>query len=337
MHILIYDIDSKSTGIEYPLKEAFNELGHTVVMFNWRKYLFTYSNTDFLNRVKDKLLFKRIAVKINLDLINLIEKNSFDLFLVLRGDHIFPETIIFSKKVIPFVVNWNSDDLFNKGMTTKYILESFDKFDIHFSPRPNLRNEYIQKGAKSFEILNWYYRLGVLFDAPKMGNINYLNSICFIGSWSNRRAYFLKSLTDFDLTLNGWAWSKKLNKKEFPNWMVGNPIAIKEMANLFSKTKININILTIENRDTTNLRNFEIAAAGGFQLSERSDQILDLFKEDEEIVCFSSPEELKSKCSYYLKNQSLREKIALAGYNKLINGNNSLVDRTKQIINTIIS
>lgn len=107
------------------------------------------------------------------------------------------------------------------------------------------------------------------------------------------------------------------------------------MMSLFSKSKININIFTIENRDRTNLRNFDISVAGGFQISERSEDLLSIFEEDQEIVCFSSIDELHSKSVYYLKKDSIREKIALAGYNKITNGNNTLLDRVNKIIEIV--
>jgi spore maturation protein CgeB len=334
MKILIYDVDFKSSGITYPLKKALEELGHNADMFDWRKYLYSYDSAAFLNRVKDRVLFDVVAYKINKDLKDIIRKGSYDLFLVVRGDHIYPETIAYAKKYIAKVANWNSDDLFNKLNSTKYILASFDQFDVHFSPRKHLRQEYISKGAKAFEVVDWYYRPELVL-APPTNQTNYVNDICFIGSWSERRENILTSLRDLDFKICGWGWSKKLNADNFPKWDFNSPVAMKEMMLIFARTKININILTIENRDRVNPRNFDIAVAGGFQLSERTDEVLEVFKEDVDIACFSSSEELKSKAEFYLKNDNLREKIALAGYKKIVNGNFSLVDRMKHIVNRI--
>ena len=59
------------------------------------------------------------------------------------------------------------------------------------------------------------------------------------------------------------------------------------------------------------------------------------FKEDEEIVCFSSTDELKSKFDFYSKNNTIRNRIAMSGYKKIFKANNSLTDRLNQIINII--
>jgi len=336
MKILIYDVDFKTSRTVYPIKSAFESLGHTADMFDWRKYLFSYTNVSFINNVKDRILFDFVAYKINRDLKAAIKTGSYDLFLVVRGEHIFPETIAYAKKHIPIVANWSSDDLFNKLNSSKHVLSSFDQYDIHFSPRKHLRQEYLDKGAKSFETLDWYYRPGMIFSEVEIHKFYYINDVCFIGSWSSRREILLSSLKELNLKLCGWGWNKKLTTELFDQWNINPPVAMSEMMTVFSQTKININIHTIENRDRINPRNYDIAVAGGFQLSERTADVLEVFKEDVEIACFDSKEELKSKCEFYLKNDRLREKIAIAGYYKIINGNNSLIDRIKQIVDIII-
>lgn len=335
MRVLIYDVDCKDSGIDYPLKVAFEELGHQADMFDWRRFLYSYPEASLINRIKDRAFFELTAFRINQELKKIIRKNKYDLLLVLRGEHIYSETILFAKKFISHVVNWNTDDLFNKLNSSRHIISAFDKYDRHFSPRPHLKEEYLSRGAKSFEVLHWYYRMGLLFPQPIIGNYTYNNDISFIGSWSKRRENILSILSHDKVNVYGWGWNSKVKVHNFDSWTFNKGIKINHMMNIMSVTKININILTLENRDSNNFRNYEIPASGGFQLSERSDLILDLFEEDKEIVCFSDPEELKSKCDFYLKNDSSREKIALAGYNKLVKGNNSLSDRIRSIIDSL--
>ena len=45
----------------------------------------------------------------------------------------------------------------------------------------------------------------------------------------------------------------------------------------------------------------------------------ELFEEDKEIVMFKTPEELVEKSGYYLSHDEEREKIAKAGYEKVLN------------------
>jgi spore maturation protein CgeB len=334
MNILIYDI-SQQSGIKYPLKEAFESLGHQAHMFDWNKYLYTYRKANILERIKDRIFFEKTAKRINFDLTRIIEQNAYSLMIVVRGDHVYPETIAFAKSRIRTVVNWTSDDVFNPLNSTSYILDCFDKYDYIFSPRAHLSDEYLNKGARSFEVLHWYYRPGLLYPPKDVAKTIYLFDITFIGSWSKRREIIITPIETFNVNIWGWGWNKKAHRKFLSRIDCKPYINMKDMMDVFATSKINLNILTKENRDTTNFRNFEIPAACGFQLSERSDEILQLFEEDKEIVCFESDDDLKAKCDYYLKNETERQRIALSGYNRLINSDYSIVDRAKKILSVI--
>ena len=335
MKILIYDVDCKSSGIYYPIKEALEKMGHEAIMFDWTLYFKSTSNGKLIYKIKDKLFYEIIETIINKQIKKIVNNNQFDLFLVMRGDHLYPETLEYCRKKVNKIANWNTDDLFNKLNSSQLIIDSVKYYDVHFSPRFNLKNEYLNKGAKTFKKLNWYYRYGINYENLLIKPNNYIHESTFIGSWSERRESLLMGLKDFNLKIFGWGWNKNIDKSKYLKWSISPSVSILQMHNEFNKSKINLNILTFENRDSTNLRNFEIPASGGFQLTERSDEILEIFEEDKEIVCFSSKEELFDKYLFYLKNDSIREKIAEAGTRKIFQNNHSLIDRLNEILNFI--
>lgn len=80
------------------------------------------------------------------------------------------------------------------------------------------------------------------------------------------------------------------------------------------------------------MRTFEVPACRGFMLSTRTTEQKNFFKEGKEADYFSTPEELKQKIDFYLKNDELRLKIAEAGYQKLLKSNYSYIDRAKQVL-----
>ena len=51
-------------------------------------------------------------------------------------------------------------------------------------------------------------------------------------------------------------------------------------------------------------------------LHERTDEVLNFFREGEEMACFASPDELADKTRYYLDHPDEREKIRLAGHQR---------------------
>ena len=333
MKILIYG-EAVRHGVALPLKTAFERLGHIARIFDWPRYLFTARRYSLINRVLDRLLFHRIAQKINEHLVAVVTDGGYDLVIVIRGNHVFPETVGEAKRFTRFVVNWNSDDFFNLLNSSVHIVKSFDKYDCIFTSRGHLREEYLGKGAKRFEVLNWYYRPDLTESADPGHHRSYSRDVAFIGSWSRRREDILSSLRDFDLAVYGGSWQKadRSFRAKIP---CNGPVYSEKMIEVMASSRVNLNILTLENRDTTNIRNFEIPSCGAFQLSERSDAILEMFEEGKEIECYGDIDELGAKCSYYLDHESEREEIAAAGYRRLMTGGNNITDRAAQILDAL--
>ena len=112
-----------------------------------------------------------------------------------------------------------------------------------------------------------------------------------------------------------------------------------EFSKVCNSAKIILNIIRKQNFEypgrnisSHNMRTFEVPACGGFLLSARTDEAKGFFEEDREAVYFSTPEELKQKIDFYLKNEELRKEIAEAGYKRLSNSSYSYIDRAKKII-----
>ena len=334
MKILVYDSDFATSGNIYPIKTALESLGHEADMFDWRKYQYVYLSGSLFIRIRDRILFYNVVKSINTDLRNKLVSKDYDVLLVLRGEHITANTIDFASKSVKHIVNWNTDDLFNSLNSSQNILDTFSKYHIHFTPRIHLKDEYINRGARQVKRVDWYFRPELSIDRIP-DKITYNADIRFIGSMSRRRINFLSALKNFNCEIYGWGWKRKYLLLDYPSWKIFNPIGQKDMSHLFLRTRININLMTIENRDLINPRAFDIPAAGGFQLCERTDEILQIFKEDKEIACFDSPEELESKCEFYLRNDSVRQKIVQAGYERVMSGKHKLTDSVEQLISQL--
>ncbi|MEQ9667665.1 MAG: glycosyltransferase [Coleofasciculus sp. G2-EDA-02] len=94
--------------------------------------------------------------------------------------------------------------------------------------------------------------------------------------------------------------------------------AYAEIPEILGSARIGLNILRPQNEMGHNIRTFEIPATETLMLSERSQELLKLFKEDREAIYFSSPDELNQKVEYLLQNPNLIQSIAEAGYKKAL-------------------
>jgi spore maturation protein CgeB len=124
------------------------------------------------------------------------------------------------------------------------------------------------------------------------------------------------------LNLHIWGnqWSEYCRSKRVRECLRGAALTGVGYAKAIRCTRINLGILgvTPEAKDETTTRTYEIPACGGFMLHERSPEVLELYKEGEEVACFSSPQELAEKIDYYLAHPEERDAIAGAGHRRCV-------------------
>lgn len=90
-----------------------------------------------------------------------------------------------------------------------------------------------------------------------------------------------------------------------------------EMPRIFRNSKINLNISLRSIVSGIPLRCIDIMAAGGFLLSNYQPELAELFVDGEDMVMYTSMDDLKEKAGYYLEHDAEREQIALNGWRKI--------------------
>lgn len=169
--------------------------------------------------------------------------------------------------------------------------------------------DYIKMVSHDFRINNPYDEVDErYFEAyylfPKIANIE---RVCCLNLLAEQ--YDLTFYTDSDIKdgcLNP-------NVKKMPSVKPGEALSL-----VYAGSKINLNISLRGMEGGTPLRIHEIMGAGGFVLSSFCVETAELFEENKEIVMFRTPEELMEKADYYLTHDSERQKIALAGQQKVL-------------------
>ena len=263
-----------------------------------------------------------------------------DLVLIFKGFYVRPDTILKIKKDHNCLIFcFNGDSPFNPswGSSNKNISSSIPIYDHYFTFGHQLLEPIKKAGGRGVEVLAFGFDpavhrpLELLAEERKV----YANDLTFIGSWDREREYWLKNLIDFDLGIWGSGyWRSRCKDRQLRKKWKGKETFSHDQTVVLNAAKISLNILRIQNKNSHNMRTFEVPACGTFVLSESSPEIEEFFKKDEEIVFFSTPQELKDKALYYLKHQKERERIAGAGYKRCISSGYSYADRAKVILKT---
>lgn len=202
-------------------------------------------------------------------------------------------------------------------------------------------DEYRRHGGRNVRLLRSYFipwrhfPLDVLpAHAALLGG-----DVVFAGHYEpDGRIEYLQAIVEagFDLRVYGPGWDRAFRENLPLRDLPATKYLDSEAYNMVLNTsKISLCFLSSLNRDTYTRRCFEIAAAGGFLLSQYSDDLATLFTEGLEAEFFRSKEELLDKIRRYLAYDHLRRSVAAQGRERVHRDGHDVVSRMKQALSVI--
>jgi spore maturation protein CgeB len=270
----------------------------------------SYSNN--INRVINKLplLQKTNIKKQNENLKKVVAKEHFDFLFAMKGTDVHASTLKAIKTSNPGLklICFNPDDPFNRASSNDDIVSTIPLYDFYCIWTRLLNDQLKKAGAK--EII--YLPFGIDSEIIYPVNADNEFDISFIGNGDTERHQLIKSLND-EVVKRGLDYKIHIFGSNWPN--LGSQTVIHDQQNgldllkTIASSKINLNLLRKQNKNSINMRTFEIPAANGFMLHEISKEAETFFDADKEVVYFNSTEDLVDKCERYLKEEVLREDI----------------------------
>jgi len=341
LKILIFGSSSEGS-ITHSFRRSLIKLNNSVELIDTEKIYsealerFTYFLPGrIFKRGFNFLFWKQIASRVNKLIKNQVKNKEYDLIIVMKGWEINPKTLIALKKFRPSLKIFcftgdNPLDKYRFSDSNSWIRKSIPIYDSYFIWAESLRKPLLLAGAKKAFTLpvaydpELHYKLKTSDKERKI----FGSEISFIGTWDKYREDQLKELTKYKLKIWGNLWENSTDEiKKF--WQRKEAVG-KDFSKICNSSKIIINFVRKPEIPSHNMRNFEIPACGGFQLSTRTNEVKEYFKENEEIGFFRSKEEMKEKVEYFLKNDAIRKKIALKGY--VANRKNNYLERMKFLL-----
>lgn len=297
------------------------------------KLLSYFSKHSFISRIILKALnflsFFSIGLYLRIKFKRLV---NYDLIFVLKGLNLSRMALMELKKSGNTIVCFNPDDPFNSVSSGNRIIECIPLYDHYFIWSKRL----VKKISDEFGVPTTY--LPFAADpalhglSPGSNKSENASKISFIGNWDEEREKWLASIERSDLlALYGVNWGRKIRSPNLKRCIANRTLLSGEFSSAVNASQINLNVLRLQNKNSCNMRTFEIAISGGFQLHEYSEEAADFFEEGKEIEFFRTVEELNEKISFYLENPNAAAVIAKAGFKKVVSENHVYQDRVARI------
>lgn len=314
---------------------AWKDMGHEVERVDYNDYRFKRMTplSSFLNRLQSRFHYGFYMGRYNRDIIAKVKDFNPDFVFLYRCYHVYGSTVAALRK-LTVVFSYNNDDPFSgvpSGSYYRYYFEDARYCHLNYVYRKRNVEDFKAIGINNTKVLLPYFRKDSNYPIDIEKDI----PLAFLGHFENdgrdKYIYELKQAGVPVVVYGDEHWLKAPLYEEIKD-VVFPAKRGREYNETINRTRVCLVFFSKLNHDTYTRRCFEIPAAKCVMLSEFTDDMNELFLENESAVYFRNKEELINKASYLLKNLQETERIAHNAYNRVLELGGSEYDRCQQII-----
>lgn len=300
---------------------ALRRLNHNVHHLDLRNML---PKTQWVDRITWRLGGNLLSPLLISPLKEQLHHRAFDLCYVDGGEWVTPSIISLLRSHAKKVINYNIDDPLGPRDRQRFkaYRQSLPYYDINVVIRKeNVAEAYALRAKK---VLLVHRSADEISHAQrKIDQMDYLawaSEVLFLGTWFPERSPFLVNLIKLGvpLTIRGANWHKAPEWKFLKNYWKGGNISGDEYAKAIQCAKVNLGLLSKENRDLHTTRSLEIPALGGLLCAQRTSEHLEMYIEGREALFWKDEEECAEMCKFALVDENRRKAIATSGHARLV-------------------
>lgn len=337
---------------------AFSRLGHTVLGVDtiepWNR------PSWFKRQLQRKMQWGSVVDKINCSVLDTARAFRPDLIWAEKQEFLRTETIDDLRKLGARLVHFTPDPYFGVNWKrTRLMDEAMRAFDVLVFCKSYEREDYEALGKPLV-----YMPLGYCDEVHRplpSDDPRWACMVGFLGGWEPRRERLLHAVAAAGVWLKIWGgyWEFLRDGRWTPRRHVilrqlaggerfhfrrddlvarahqGGEVYSDDYARALTGSKIGLGFLRKVCPDQHTTRTFEIPACASLLLADRTAEHQEFFYEGKEAEFFSSDEELLDKIKFYCSNESARQRIAEAGYNRCIDGKYAYVHRLRAALDQV--
>jgi spore maturation protein CgeB len=295
---------------------ALRRLGHEVEHVDLRRLL---PKTRWVDQITWRIGGNLVAPLLMRNLAAELANKQYDLCYVDGGEWVTPKVIALLRMHAKKIINYNIDDPLGArdGARFKAFRQSLPFYDLSAVVRQENVAEAEVLGAK--KVVRVYRSADEVTHARReiteKDHQIWDSEVLFLGTWFLERGPFLLGLIQLGvpLTIRGPNWHKASEWPQLKNYYKGGTVVGDEYAKAIQCAKVNLGLLSKENRDLHTTRSLEIPALGGLLCAERTNEHLGMYAEGKEALFWKDVEECAAMCRLALSDESQRQAIANAG------------------------
>ncbi|MGV3558407.1 CgeB family protein [Larkinella arboricola] len=323
---IIYIGESNQGSNAYLRAMSLLRLGHEVVIHDPKAIVHKEFNSPFLSAIHFRSGYRLLQPKMQKWVSKIVEEEKYaDIVWVNSGELLGKQCLKKLQSLQCPIVLYNNDDPTGgrDGRRFDMLLKALPYYTLCAVLREINKEEYKALGAKKVIRVLMSYDEVIHKPFSRIEDIDpkYRSEVAFIGTWMRheKRDEFLLELIRQGVPVSIWGgrWSKSPHWKQLEPYYRGGALGGRNYVAALQGAKICLGLLSKGNRDLHTRRSVEVPYAGGLLCAERTSEHQEMYQEGVEAVFWSDATECAAICKKLLADDNLREKIRLAGMQKV--------------------
>ncbi|MGV9817256.1 CgeB family protein [Nocardia xishanensis] len=229
-------------------------------------------------------------------------------------------------------VHYSPDDVANpENITPEYLAHEPD-WDLVVTTKRHNVAELRERGARAVAFVRSAYDPAWHHRAARRGRREFLAG--FVGVCRPDRRDDLVALArkyGDRMLIRGPGW-RRVPELRTTGAVVAGPVYGQHYSAVIATVTANLVLLNSGNRDTHTCRTFEVPAAGGLFVGERTEEHAELLRDEAECFLFTDTAELLEILDWCAANPERAAAVADAGHRRIVEGGHRYVDRAREIL-----
>jgi spore maturation protein CgeB len=313
------------------LFESAQDLGYEAIIHDLTE---AYSRPSLIERIRYRLLDRkpRFIKRYSASLVALCIAEKPDFVLTTGCAPILAVDILKLKELGIKIVNFSTDDPWNRSHRSTWFFESLKEYDVVFTPRRHCIKEFIDIGIPKVRYIAFGYHPIAHYVSPiEDVDSNFCCDVLFYGGADDDRATMFKKFigSGLDVHLYGSYWHCYSEFKDFYKGMLEPeyiPVAVRH-------AKLTICIGRKSNRDWHAMRSYEAPAMGACLLVEDTEDHRSLYGDSPDMVSyFSSSEDIVIRSKELIADPEKRSRMRKNVSERVTGQFNTYKDRLESMV-----
>ncbi|MEV6428074.1 glycosyltransferase [Nocardia sp. NPDC051463] len=229
-------------------------------------------------------------------------------------------------------VHYSPDDVANPENISPEYLAHESEWDLIVTTKQHNVVELRERGARAVTFVRSAYDPAWHHPAARRGARQFL--LGFIGVCRpDRRDDMVELARAYGdrMVVRGPGW-RRVPELRATRAVVAGPVYGQHYSAVIADVTANLVLLNSDNRDTHTCRTFEVPAAGGLFVGQRTDEHAELLRDTVECFLFTEAAELHEIVRWCAAHPEQAAAVAGAGYRRIVDGGHRYVDRAREII-----